>query len=276
MVASAEVRDFYQDVSGPLGYWDGYSSHCFVNSTYTLDPVSLHYGDMFGCADISGADPAGTRAALRIDGRDAFLPAETYGPYAGRTGAVPITGFARRLDPASGDASLGAALPALQCANGAAAYPPACPAWADGGLRDDATTVGDHGGRLVRHTDVWTNTGTTARQLDVWYRITTAHAGVQWRFPGEAAFAGARRRRHDPGAGRRPGQRDRRRRPDASRRLPSARRGDVVRRTERAPLQRHQHPAPALCPHRPRGGRRPDLARLGHRRVAGERRRPDH
>ena len=122
---SGELRDFYQAVAGPLAYWDGYSSHCFVNSTYTLAPASLHFGDMFGCVGISGADPTGTRAALRIDGRDAFLPGEAAGHPAG---ATPIMNFTRRLDPATGDAALGAGLPSVQCANGAVAYPPACPA----------------------------------------------------------------------------------------------------------------------------------------------------
>jgi hypothetical protein len=186
----AGLKDYYQDVSGPLGYWDGNSTDCFIGSTYTLDPASLGFGDLFGCAAIAGADPAGTRAALRIDGRDAFLPGEAYWAYGAITGAAPITGFTRKLDPATGDAAFGAALPTLRCANDAAAYPPACPAWAQAGLRDDAVTVGDHGGRLARHTDVWRNPGTAARELDVWYRIATAHASAQWRFPGEAAFKG--------------------------------------------------------------------------------------
>ena len=132
---------------------------------------------MFSCAAIAGADPAGTRAALQIDGADAFLPGEAYWSYGAITGATPITGLTRKLDPSSGDAAFGAVLPTLRCANGAAAYPPACPAWAAAGLRDDATTVGDHGGRLVRHTDLWSNPGATARQLDVWYRISTANVG---------------------------------------------------------------------------------------------------
>ncbi len=186
----AELKDFYQDVAGPLGYWDSYSTDCFVSATYTLDPDTLEYADMFGCAGIVGADPAGTRAALRVDGGDAFLPGEAYWSYGPITGAAPITGFTRVFDPATGDAALGGALPTLRCANGAAAYPPACPAWAEAGLIDQASTVGDHGGRLVRHTDLWTNPGPAARELDVWYRVSTARVGAKWRFPGEDTFTG--------------------------------------------------------------------------------------
>ena len=186
-----ELHDFYQDISGPLGYWDGNStSHCFISSTYTLDPASLGYGQLFGCADVSGADPAGTRAALQIDGHDAFLPAEARYSFGAITGGASITGFARRLDPASGDVQLAGRLPTVRCANGATTYPPACPAWTDAGLSDRATTVGDHGGRLVRHTDVWSNPGPVARQLDVWYQLSTSNPAAQWRFPGEAAFSG--------------------------------------------------------------------------------------
>jgi glucodextranase-like protein len=183
------LHDFYQDISGPLGYWDGGStSACFVYSTYTLDPATLGYGQLFDCAGVAGGDPTGTRASLRVDGRDGFLPAEA-SSYTAITGDEPITGFVRRLDPASGDVQLTASEPTVHCADGSTTYPPTCPAWADAGLSDRATTVGDHGGRLVRHTDVWTNSGSGARQLDVWYRVSVANTAAQWRFPGETAYA---------------------------------------------------------------------------------------
>ena len=77
----------------------------------------------------------------------------------------------------------------MRCADGSTTYPPICPAWADAGMSDRATTVGSHGGRLVRHTDVWTNSGSVARRLDLWYQISAANPAVQWRCPGEAAYA---------------------------------------------------------------------------------------
>ena len=185
------LHDFYQDVSGPLGYWDGYStSDCFVSATYTLDPTTLGYGQLFGCASIFGADPTDdARGSLKVDARDSFLPAEAHYVFGSITGGAPITGFARNLDPVSGNARLTAIEPIVRCADGTMTYPPTCPAWADAGLSDRSTTVGDHGGRLVRHTDVWTNSGSVARQLDVWYQIGVVNPDAQWRFPGESAYA---------------------------------------------------------------------------------------
>jgi hypothetical protein len=184
-----ELTDFYQDISGPLGYWDGGSTaSCFVFSTYTLDPATLGYGQLFGCAQVSGAAPVGTRAVLQVDGHDAFLPAEatTFGAIAD---GEPITGFARHLDPASGDVRLSTLEPVVRCADGSTPYPPTCPAWTAAGLSDHSLTVGDHGGRLVRHTDVWTNSGSGARQVDVWYQVAAANTATQWQFPGETAYA---------------------------------------------------------------------------------------
>jgi hypothetical protein len=184
-----ELHDFYQDISGPLGYWDGAStSSCLIYSTYTLDPATLGYDQLFGCATVSGDGPTGSRAALQVDGRDAFLPAEAFDSYGSITGGEPITGFTRPLDPASGDVQLAASEPIVRCADGTTDYPPTCPEWEDAGLSDRSKTVGDHGGRLVRHTDVWTNAGSTARQLDVWYQLDTAGAAA-WLFPGDTAYA---------------------------------------------------------------------------------------
>ena len=184
-----ELHDFYQDISGPLGYWDGGStSSCFVNSTYTLDPATLGYDQLFGCATVGGDDPTASRAALQVDGRDAFLPGEAFSSYPLIAGGEPITGFTRQVDPASGDAQLAASEPIVRCADGTTVYPPTCPTWEDAGLSDRSKTVGDHGGRLVRHTDVWTNSGSTARQLDVWYQLDTAGA-ASWLFPGDTAYA---------------------------------------------------------------------------------------
>jgi hypothetical protein len=184
-----ELQDFYQSISGPLGYWDGLStSDCFVGSTYTYDPVTLGFGQLFGCAWVGDDDPTGTRASLQVDGRDAFLPWEAYNTYNSIAGAEPITGFTRRVDAATGDTRLSASEPIVRCADGTTAYPPTCPAWEDAGVRNQSETVGSHGGRLVRHTDVWTNSGSTARQLDVWYQVDLAGA-PQWRFPGEPAYA---------------------------------------------------------------------------------------
>jgi hypothetical protein len=184
-----ELVDFYQNISGPLAYWDGYStSDCFVASTYTLDPATLDYGQLFGCAMIADTDPLGTRAALQVDGHSAFLPAEAHYTFGTITGGLPITGFARSLDLASGDVRLTASEPIVRCADGMPDYPPPCAAWADAGLTDRSTTVGSHGGRVVRHTDVWTNSGPVARELDVWYQVWTANT-VQWLFPRDTAYA---------------------------------------------------------------------------------------
>jgi hypothetical protein len=61
----------------------GSTSDCFVFSTYTLDPATLGYCQLFSCASISGADPAGARAALRVDAKT-LLSAERPAPRAWR------------------------------------------------------------------------------------------------------------------------------------------------------------------------------------------------
>jgi Glucodextranase, domain B len=186
-----DLYDYYQDVSAPLGYWDGYSaSGCFVSSTYTLDPATLGYAGLFGCANVgaAGGDASQTHAAVQLDGRDAYLPATAFNITP--TGFVPITDFARSVNAATGDASLSGSEHLMSCANGSTAFPATsatCPSWNDAGVTDRASTIGDHGGRLVRHTDTWSNPGSAPVRLDVWYAVS---AGGAWlRFPGETDYA---------------------------------------------------------------------------------------
>jgi hypothetical protein len=188
-----DLFDYYQDVAGTLGYWDGdSSSDCFLDASYDLDPASLGYAGLFGCANVGtqsdGGDPADGRSGVQVDGANAFLPfmAEAVTT----DGFVPITDFTRTVDPASGNASLSGTEHLMGCANGSQVFPAhsgSCPSWGDSGVQDRATTVGDHGGRLVRHTDAWTNTTAVAHQLDVWYSVNASTEGFE--FPGESAYA---------------------------------------------------------------------------------------
>jgi hypothetical protein len=187
-----QLYDFEQDISGPLAYWAGYStSSCFVDTTFSMDPTTLDYPPfgLFGCAAVFGVNPDATASSLRVDGHDAFLPYEAHSVHPAITGFEPITAFTRHVDPPSGDTQMSWTEPIVRCADGSAAYPPTCPAWTDAGLSDRAITIGDHGGRLVRHTDTWTNSGAAASQLDVWYQIAANGSALAWKFPGETAYA---------------------------------------------------------------------------------------
>jgi hypothetical protein len=190
----SHLTDFMQDVSGPQGYWSGEStSACFVGDTRAFDPATLADGQLFGCSAIANGDPTGSRASVQVDGKDAFLPAEA--SIFPASGSEPLRDFTRHFDPASGDATLSQIEPVVRCADGSSAYPATCPAWTDAGLTDRAETIGDHGGRLVRHTDTWTNSGSTVHHLDVFYQVATGTGSPpSWRFPGQAAYAS-----HDTG-----------------------------------------------------------------------------
>jgi hypothetical protein len=185
----SHLTDFMQDVSGPQGYWSGEStSACFVGDTHAFDPATLADGQLFGCSAIANGDPTGSRASLQVDGKNAFLPAEA--SIFPASGLEPLRDFTRRFDPATGDATLSQTEPVVRCADGSSAYPPTCPAWTDAGVTDRAETVGDHGGRLVRHTDTWTNSGSTVRHLDVFYEVAAGTGSPpSWKFPGQGAYA---------------------------------------------------------------------------------------
>lgn len=185
----SHLSDFMQDVAGPRGYWSAEStSACFLGDTHALDPDTLTDGQLFGCSAIANGDPTGSRASLQVDGKNAFLPAEA--AIFGISGSEPLRDYTRRFDPATGDATLSQTEPVVRCADGSNDYTPTCASWTDAGVTDHAETVGDHGGRLVRHTDTWKNADSAAHNVDVWYQVATgAGASPAWKFPGQSSYS---------------------------------------------------------------------------------------
>ncbi len=176
-----DLVDYQQNSATPSGYWEVYSAgDCFVYTDYTIDPVSLAFGDsLFGCSQIIQDV---NQPLLGFGGQSLVLP---YEEDVTKSGFTQIASLSTSVDHATGELRVSDSETPVRCV---AAGVDDCASYTGVGLRLDQTQTGGTNGHTVRVNHRWVNTTGTAKELKVEYRVE--NVGTGWRFPGESSYTG--------------------------------------------------------------------------------------
>ena len=196
------VYDYYQGVSPFSGYWDGGSAgNCFLGNTFLIGSTQTldFLPSLWQCTRVRNAPspPSGTvfEGGLTVDGHKSYLPATAAnlgltapGP-TGRTGFQGIQSFTRSFNTSNGTATLSGSEPAVRC-GGFPASNANCASFTPSQVRVDQSVSVKQDGRLVEANHDWANTGTSEREIDVYYEVQTNNLlNPGFSFPGDAGFA---------------------------------------------------------------------------------------
>jgi hypothetical protein len=196
--------DYYVGHQGLLGgaEWDTadscgpYYSNAWLNTL--LAPPNT---DLWDCAAwLSRDDYTGTRSAIRVGGKNAYLvdemPQFDYdlggpNPTQKPAGTQPIADPTYSRDAQTGEITVTESEPVQRCnADDYPATSTSCTSAVDTGLRLNRTLRTVDGGRTVSITDTWTNSTAGDQQLDVEYmNYIDAYDYPTLKFPGDDAFA---------------------------------------------------------------------------------------
>lgn len=174
---TGELVDYYA-ARGQLQGGADYDSagSCGLDDSYVFDPTTLaETNALFYCDDYlwfrdgrSGPNPptetAATRAELRVDGVNAYLPGVASQLFTGAKGEPGLSGMTTSFstDPATGDTTITETEGALFCAPNAAAFPATsanCSSFVPAGVGLARSIVQNHAGRVVRIDDRWFGDG---------------------------------------------------------------------------------------------------------------------
>jgi hypothetical protein len=173
---------------GSCGLHNGF----LYDSSYANTTVTFACNAGLGRAD-SPVTP--TRSELRIDGANAYAPAQAFFINSGGTGLPPLTA-AYTVDKANGNVVIHETDPLVKCND--ATYPPttgSCATYVSTGVTDDRTITQDHDGHISWVTDTLKSTDGKAHSVDLLWDNNQQFFGtsgdssqLEYEFPGESSF----------------------------------------------------------------------------------------
>jgi hypothetical protein len=160
-----------------------------IYNTYAEDPPTFGYGQAFGCADSlrSPPDPDNGRAAVQVDGKDAYFNYDLHG-VATNFPANPQPSL--NVDTSTGLGSVSAPEGLAVCQPGGS-FPPVdstCHDAVSSGVRLDHSANLTDNGALALVNEQFTSTDGAAHTVDVWFRQSSGGGTTDWKFPGDPAF----------------------------------------------------------------------------------------
>jgi hypothetical protein len=189
---------YYVDAQQQTGAFDYLSlGACGVDDGYLYDSALGNTTITFYCAGaLFESDSTATRSELRIDGADAYDPANaaTLNPNAA---GLPSLTEKYTLDKAAGNVVIDETDPIVKCTN--STYPPtasSCATFVSTGVTDHRTITQDHDGHMSWITDVFTSTDGKAHSLDLLWDDSQHFWGpsgdssqLEYEFPGQSSFS---------------------------------------------------------------------------------------
>jgi hypothetical protein len=171
---------------------------CGLHNGFLYDSSYANTTVTFACnAGLGRADSAvtPTRSELRIDGANAYAPAQAFFINSGGTALPPLTA-AYTVDKANGNVVIHETDPLVKCND--ATYPPttgSCATYVSTGVTDDRTITQDHDGHISWVTDTLKSTDGKAHSVDLLWDNNQQFFGasgdssqLEYEFPGESSF----------------------------------------------------------------------------------------
>ncbi len=178
------------DSAGGCGLDDGY----LFDSEFNLSTTTFYCNDWFKSYEDFENQAASTRSEMRVDGADAYLPADAEQINAEASSGFPTLTYSYSQDPLTGNLTIHESDQIVKCPE--ATYPPtktSCPSFLSTGVRDERTIVQSNEGHLVTITDQYVSTDGQAHTLDLLPQNVQYFGGngenIAYRFPGESSFA---------------------------------------------------------------------------------------
>ncbi|HEU5243877.1 MAG TPA: hypothetical protein VFU33_05700, partial [Gaiellaceae bacterium] len=172
---------------------------CGLHNGFLYDPAYANTTVTFACnAGLLRADaPANpTRSELRIDGANAYAPAQAFFIDSGAAGFPALT-YSYTVDKSTGNVVIHETDPLVKCAD--ATYPPtqtSCATFVSTGVTDDRTISQDHDGHISWVTDTFKSTDEKPHSLDLlwdgnqqFFGASGSSTQIEYEFPGESSFS---------------------------------------------------------------------------------------
>ena len=172
---------------------------CGLHNGFLYDSTYKNTTVTFACnAALLRADSptAPTRSELRIDGENAYAPAQAFFINPGATGFPTLT-MTYKVDKATGNVAVHEMDPLVKC--GSATYPPtagSCGTFISTGVTDDRTILQDHDGHISWITDTLKSTDGKGHTVDLLWDNDQQFFGpsgdssqLEYEFPGENSFS---------------------------------------------------------------------------------------
>ena len=176
---------FRAQLAGQLGY--NSLGSCGLRISYVYDPANFGPSNnasnpLFFCNDFlwwqngsttaTSTDLQATRSELRIDGTDAYLPANAERIYSGAASnaGYPALSFSDSVDPMTGSLTITESERAVTCQPQPATYPPtsaSCSSFTTAPVVFRRTLVQSANGRTVSLIDHWSSTDHSAHAIDL-------------------------------------------------------------------------------------------------------------
>ena len=176
--------------AGSCGLDDGYLFDSELNKSTT----TFYCNDWFWYNENFENEAASTRSEMRVDGADAYLPADADEINSEASSGFPTLTYSYSQDPLTGNLTIHESDPIVKCPE--ATFPAtktSCPSFLSTGVRDERTIVQSNDGHLVTITDQYVSTDGQAHTLDLLPQndqyFGSSGEKIAYRFPGEGSFA---------------------------------------------------------------------------------------
>jgi hypothetical protein len=194
------LYDYYLYAPGPTAAFDYISvGSCGINDGYLFDATYALTTTTFYCnAGLLRQDSTDspTRSELRVDGANAYAPAQAEAINANASG-LPALSYSYTIDPHTGDLVLHETDPLVKCPS--ATYPPtsaSCGSFVSAGVTDTRTITQSQDGHVSTITDTFSSTDGKPHSLDLLWDNSQHFWGgsgnsgqVEYEFPGQSSFA---------------------------------------------------------------------------------------
>ncbi|MGA8747033.1 MAG: hypothetical protein WB507_14380 [Solirubrobacterales bacterium] len=197
---TGQPYDFYiwgQQLSAADDYASAGS--CGLDDAYLFDSELHKSTTTFYCNDWLWYyenfenEAASTRSELRVDGANAYLPADADEINSEASSGFPTLTYSYSQDPLTGNLTIHESDTIVKCPE--ATFPAtktSCPSFLGTGVRDDRTIVQSNDGHLVTFTDQFVSTDGQAHTLDLLPQndqyFGSSGEKIAYRFPGEGSF----------------------------------------------------------------------------------------
>jgi hypothetical protein len=181
---------------------DEYTSagSCGLDDAYLFDSelhkstTTFYCNDWFWYYENFENEAASTRTEMRVDGANAYLPADADEINSEASSGFPTLTYSYSQDPLTGNLTIHESDPIVKCPE--ATFPAtktSCSSFLSTGVRDDRTIVQSNDGHLATITDQYVSTDGQAHTLDLLPQndqyFGESGEKIAYRFPGESSFA---------------------------------------------------------------------------------------